>query len=864
VSEHGHVPDNARGALRSSRYWEYRGAHAMRFCDGWWDAYDNRPMPPAPDPDGPYVAGRREYAQVFAPGARRMSEPLLVCGEPMEHVAGFVWAGSARGLYVRFHADAAGTSVALVRETASGPPLHEARAATHYEAAALMTAWIEEKYGAPRGVAGVAAAAAEGTSAMQLIDRPLAELREHPLNPRSKTPETVAEMVASLQRPGGLLQPLVIKPDGTILSGHRRFWGAQELAWDTIPCHVVDGESEAVALEILLISNQHIARPDAMKEADAVAELLKSPGWNVPAVADALGRPARWVARRAQLRNLAPKLQERIRAGKLWAEWPVEWLERIAVLAKGAQEEFAKRWDQAEWQRPVIRKAEDLDELLAQELHLLGKAPFDIHDAELVPKAGACVSKIPGGQSCTKTSIARPGLFDDQVEGDVATARCCDALCWKTKVAAHVKAQLERAKAEHGDVVVVQPDGAGGRNGSEGLQAIDKLQVNSLPAYQVERTKGSVRGAKAAVFVQPDGSTKTGFVATGAAAVAARRGEKPKPTADEKTPAQKLKDSKEAIKRRRWAEVVDTVREHVEDEKLLAPAHEEVLALLLLYECPISYDMRRGAGLTAEEAPDVVEDFREWDREIWARLREPIAKHLNRSGMSSLDKQHARALWLAPRIGFTVEELEAKALEEVPDPKWWGAAKPAKRAKAKRAGRDPVPEDETPEENRERVDRSLRQAGVTDSKLVPPAPKKVLSQIAKQGAQLTAWVDGAAAMRLETTLEERDYFPQGPGKPHVSHPAIAEVTGHSVTAHVHYMPGSHSAFGGGDCWVRVIVSEAGKSLSGFAHGDFGDVTSAIEFADEWLNKSADEIAAAVKASKKAAEPASRKRKKAKA
>ena len=38
----------------------------------------------------------------------------------------------------------------------------------------------------------------------------------------------------------GLLQPIVVTPDNTIISGHRRFKSIQSLGWAEVECEVKD------------------------------------------------------------------------------------------------------------------------------------------------------------------------------------------------------------------------------------------------------------------------------------------------------------------------------------------------------------------------------------------------------------------------------------------------------------------------------------------------------------------------------------------------------------------------------------------------------------------------------------------------
>ena len=78
---------------------------------------------------------------------------------------------------------------------------------------------------------------------MQMDFRKLSELKMHPvsLNIYGKD-EDVADLVKSI-RGNDLLTPLTVKPDGTILSGNRRYRAAVELGLEEVPCVTAEPQS---------------------------------------------------------------------------------------------------------------------------------------------------------------------------------------------------------------------------------------------------------------------------------------------------------------------------------------------------------------------------------------------------------------------------------------------------------------------------------------------------------------------------------------------------------------------------------------------------------------------------------------------
>src|SRR5258706_549672 len=54
-----------------------------------------------------------------------------------------------------------------------------------------------------------------------------------------KDPGDIAGLAASMAEPGGLLHPIVVRPDGRLIAGERRLRAAKLLGWTEIPITVV-------------------------------------------------------------------------------------------------------------------------------------------------------------------------------------------------------------------------------------------------------------------------------------------------------------------------------------------------------------------------------------------------------------------------------------------------------------------------------------------------------------------------------------------------------------------------------------------------------------------------------------------------
>ena len=73
---------------------------------------------------------------------------------------------------------------------------------------------------------------------------PTADLRPNPLNPRGEPdPAGLEELAASIvahAAQGGILQPLLVSPDGTVIAGHRRLAAARRAGLAQVPVLVRD------------------------------------------------------------------------------------------------------------------------------------------------------------------------------------------------------------------------------------------------------------------------------------------------------------------------------------------------------------------------------------------------------------------------------------------------------------------------------------------------------------------------------------------------------------------------------------------------------------------------------------------------
>jgi ParB/RepB/Spo0J family partition protein len=493
------------------------------------------------------------------------------------------------------------------------------------------------------------------------------QLDAHPKNPHGKLSEKDPKIqeLKALMGKHGQTQPGLVRPMGgdryEIVIGHRRAFVCDLLGLDFHA--VVRDLMDDAALALMLSDNESHERPDPFLEAEAIRELLNPLfKWTVRDVADLLGKPVRWVAQRANLLELSPKVRKTMKVkdsehtrNNPFVNWPIAMLEEFAKLPQGQQDELLD-----DGQLYDCFTLEDLSRFLRDKFHLLGKAPWDLADDGLYPAAGACTV-------CPKTSLSSPGLFDDEVEGhDVKKATCRDGACWKMKQDEHALRAIAATKEKHPNAILVKHD----RAFSHDLPASVAKEV--VPSYDVEKVKKSTPGAVPAIVLGGEKGPVVEYVlARKDSGRAQKKIEKAKPGAagDEK---ERLRASKEKIGQRRRALLVDKVREAV-DALDSAPV-DVVPGLAAAFKVDEPDGLYSGASpKERKRIYDATKGSPErFAKEIWPRLGGNIAETLRRFRPDDLEAQHQTATWVAGLLGIDSKALVAQAVAEIPDPKWWG------------------------------------------------------------------------------------------------------------------------------------------------------------------------------------------------
>ena len=325
---------------------------------------------------------------------------------------------------------------------------------------------------------------------------------DNPRKTRDGDP-SLKELAESL-RTLGQIEPIVAQElehspeEYEILAGERR-WRAAKMAGLTELEVKVGTYTDQQALEITVVENLQRADLDPLSEARGVATLL-SRGWDVPTVASHLGKSVRWVHLRAGLTKLTQAWTDALALldNDVVSLLGAGHLELIARLAPDQQDAALKEIDKLgkEWNGsalPIDEFSENLSRRFTRDLTV---AHWDLHDGNLVPKAGSCAA-CPKRASCQQQIF---GELVDAIEAGKRADHCLDEKCWAKKETAWLKSQEVKAKERHGDdLLKIDPDKHYGTG-------------KALGENEYTKVKADTKGAKPALIVAGANAGKTVWV----------------------------------------------------------------------------------------------------------------------------------------------------------------------------------------------------------------------------------------------------------------------------------------------------------------------------------------------------------------
>lgn len=353
--------------------------------------------------------------------------------------------------------------------------------------------------------------------------------------------ESIKELAASIKEKG-LLQPILLRAEGNggfiLVAGERRYRACLSLDMKEIPAYVKE-MTEEEAFELQLTENLQRKDVHPMKEAKAYRHLTGTGKYSTQELALRFGKSETYVLQRLRLNSLLPEIAKDFENDDLSLAQALV----IARLEKADQEEVLEQNKNNNGRlnnnRNYYASAQELEHYIAEEItRELSKVPWDLSDATIVPKAGACTA-------CGKRSGAQSVLFADIKEKD----RCFDSACFKSKLNACLFIKVKKLVEDKPDTIFLQAEGYSVDKPDQRImsylssQKIKPLTTDSYSSHNYGQWKKAIKG----FYINGDqaGHLKQVYVAGPAtkAVNGAAKGE-------QKVTAEDIKESIERIKER--------------------------------------------------------------------------------------------------------------------------------------------------------------------------------------------------------------------------------------------------------------------------------------------------------------------------
>lgn len=257
-------------------------------------------------------------------------------------------------------------------------------------------------------------------------------------NPRHIYNKEAMETLRRSVEQHGILQPVLVRSRASgggfeVIAGSRRVAIARELKLKEIPAAVQDLSDDQV-IDVQLVENIQRESLHPLEEAEAFGR-YRAAGLKSIDIARKVQRSASWVDKRLALNDLIPPLKELFRNGK---------------IGLGAAQEFARIHDQETQKRAFEKIGKRIDEediadlreeIVADHLYRISRAPFDTKKENVVP--GVC--------ACTDCPF-RFGNHADQGAKEIGDA-CGDPSCYDAKADAEWDRRLDAHLAKGGEVL---------------------------------------------------------------------------------------------------------------------------------------------------------------------------------------------------------------------------------------------------------------------------------------------------------------------------------------------------------------------------------------------------------------------------
>lgn len=489
-----------------------------------------------------------------------------------------------------------------------------------------------------------------------------------------------------------------------IRAGERRWRACKSLGRKTIPAIVHSDMDDATALDLTYIENKFREDLKPLEEVAEIGRCMDRLGDNAKLIAEKIGQTEQWVRLRA---NIHKNLHQAWRQVFLnlgieddMGLWTVAHLTLVARLPGNIQKDLLEsiRKNRLSWDRNISVK--ELESRIAEKLKLLSKAKWNLEDETLLPKASAC-------SKCTKRSGVQPvlwfGAIDDQIK---SKDRCLDPYCWENKLTAYLQQRAKELSEKHSNLIYVTaeyPD-------SSEKEFLSKTFGRVLDESDTIKSTKSAKGSLPALVVHGKGTGMIIYVKEKQYAKTA-----PGRVAGRITP---LKERKQLLDCKRWAQVLRELREKVEatgvDQIIYIDKITGIMALTALYGNKPLWSLEEPSRLRNLDSSDKVlqkqiddlvkkadKDMSEITKTrkkalelLWDSVKPTLDDILTYNGPITQTSEHyiVSARWIAKLIQVDINKMfkEVSQQKGFTEPKSWKGLNPDGTPKTKKAKKQKV------------------------------------------------------------------------------------------------------------------------------------------------------------------------------
>lgn len=479
-----------------------------------------------------------------------------------------------------------------------------------------------------------------------------------------------------------------------ILAGVRRWRACKSLKLEKIPAVVHRGISIQVAMTLRYIENKFRKDLEPLEEVAEIARCMDHLNSDAKLIADLLGQTEQWVRLRANIHNsLAQGWRHDFPRLSFFESWSIGHLTLIARLPANSQNELLSEIKKYYWTWKNV-SVQDLDRRIGGSLKMLIKAKWNLDDDTLLPKAGSC-------SDCTKRSGAQPvlwfGVTGDQIK---SKDRCLEPQCWNNKMKLYLQKRAKQLSEKHSNLAYIATEHLSGNEKEELSKSFGRV----LDPNDVQKSTKSARGSIPALVLHGKGTGTVVFVREKkfARPAGAKRAGAGKPTP--------LKQRREMLKAKRWAQVLLVMREKVDaagvDQVTYKDKETGIMAIAALYGNYACWDLELPSIQRLQRSSDkamqkqIEEAVKKAEREkalicLWNSIKPTLKNLLYYSGPASQTSGSCidNARWVAKLIQVDIDNLFVQISKQkgFTEPKSWkflnadGTSKAAKKTGKKKS-----------------------------------------------------------------------------------------------------------------------------------------------------------------------------------